>query len=298
MSKHAYLILAHKNLNQLKILLKLLDYADNDIYVHIDAKVKDFSWEPLQSICSKSNVYFLESRRDIRWGGVSMMLAELDLLDAASSKNQYEYYHLLSGQDLPIKSQKEIHHFFELNKGKEFVSFWKFKKTTPSRFKYYTLFPEGENKFVTRILNHAFKALQIIIGYRINRGITFYFGSQWFSITHSLAKYVISQREWLIKIFKNTSTCDEIFMQTLVGNSRFKNNLYVPEIASSQKEFNLSNMRLIDWNRGESIRHPWTFKIIDLEMLKKAPHLWARKFDVDIDSKIIESLESYIFRNY
>lgn len=34
---HAYLIMAHKNIQQLKILLKLLDYNENDIFIHIDA---------------------------------------------------------------------------------------------------------------------------------------------------------------------------------------------------------------------------------------------------------------------
>ncbi len=32
----------------------------------------------------------------------------------------YEYYHLLSRVDLPIKSQDDIHDFFRANQGKEF----------------------------------------------------------------------------------------------------------------------------------------------------------------------------------
>ena len=38
---HAYLIMAHKNLEQIKKLLKLLDYSQNDIYIHIDTKADD-----------------------------------------------------------------------------------------------------------------------------------------------------------------------------------------------------------------------------------------------------------------
>ena len=44
----------------------------------------------------------------------------MELLKAAI-KGNYDYYHLISGMDLPIKTQKEIHEFFENNKGKEFI---------------------------------------------------------------------------------------------------------------------------------------------------------------------------------
>ena len=39
--KHAFLIIAHNKFNQLQLLLNLLDDERNDIYVHIDKKVKD-----------------------------------------------------------------------------------------------------------------------------------------------------------------------------------------------------------------------------------------------------------------
>lgn len=52
-----------------------------------------------------------------------MVKAELLLLETASMKGPYDYYHLLSGVDLPIKSQDYIHHFFEKNKGYEFVPY-------------------------------------------------------------------------------------------------------------------------------------------------------------------------------
>ena len=38
--KHAYLIIAHQNWEQLKTLIGMLDYIDNDIYIHIDKKAK------------------------------------------------------------------------------------------------------------------------------------------------------------------------------------------------------------------------------------------------------------------
>lgn len=294
MGKHAYLILAHKNFGQLRRLVGMLDDPRNDIYIHVDAKAKEFNEADWTDAATHSRLCFIRPRRNVNWGGVSIMRAEIDLLEKASDEGNYDYMHLLSGMDLPIKSQDEIHQFFDANRGKEFINYWEFKKSTLSRFRYYTVFPEGEGRFRTRIVNHIFKGLQMAVGYRINRDVDFRFGSQWFSITGSLARYVVEKKDWLEKVFRRTSTCDEIFLPTLVWNSPFRKNLYHPEAVKSQKEVNMSNMRFIDWTRGESIRHPWTFRADDFGLLKDVPHFWARKFDENVDSEIIDLIANHI----
>lgn len=290
MGKHAYLILAHKNIGQLRKLVQMLDNPRNDIYIHVDAKLKTFNPENLKDAVKSSNLVLLPERLNVNWGGVSIMRAELALLKSALRDGIHDYYHLMSGMDLPIKTQTEIHNFFDANLGKEFINLWEFKKSTLSRFRYYTVFPEGEGQFKTRIINHIFKGIQMAVGYRINRDFNFYFGSQWFSITQQLAQYVVDNEEWLEKVFRHTSTCDEIFLPTLVCNSRFKDNLYDATPVKNQKEINLANMRFIDWSRGESVRHPWTFRSDDMELLESVPHLWARKFDETVDSEIIDKI--------
>ncbi|MBD5271435.1 MAG: beta-1,6-N-acetylglucosaminyltransferase [Bacteroides sp.] len=290
MGKHAYLILAHKNFGQLRKLIELLDDPRNDIYVHVDANARDFDPREWRQATRHSQLVFLPDRLKVNWGGVSIMRSELALLRRALADGPHDYYHLLSGMDLPLKSQDEIHAFFDRNQGKEFINLWEFKKSTLSRFRYYTIFPEGEGRFRTRIVNHIFKGLQMAVGYRINRDIDFRFGSQWFSITEPLARYVADHEEWLEKVFRNTSTCDEIFLPTLVANSPFAGQLFEPVPVSNQKEVNLSNMRFIDWSRGESIRHPWVFCAGDMALLESVPHLWARKFDETVDSEIIDKI--------
>lgn len=290
MGKHAYLILAHKNFGQLRKLIELLDHPLNDIFVHVDAKAKDFRREEWENACIHSSLCFLPRRINVNWGGVSIMRSEIALLKEATARGEYAYYHLLSGMDMPIKSQEKIHEFFAAHKGKEFVNLWEFKKSTLTRFRYYTVFPEGEGSFPTRIVNHIFKGLQMCVGYRINRNVDFHFGSQWFSITHALASYVVEKEDWLERVFRHTSTCDEIFLPTLICNSPFREHLFVKTPVKSQKEFNLSNMRFIDWTRGESIRHPWTFRAGDMPLLESVEQLWARKFDENVDSEIIDML--------
>lgn len=290
MSKHAYLILAHKNFGQLRKLIQLLDDERNDIFVHVDAKAKNFNPEEFKDTVKKSTLTFLPRRIAVNWGGVSIMRTELALLKAATQAGSYQYYHLLSGMDLPIKSQDEIHNFFDANQGKEFVSLWQFKKSTVTRFKYFTIFPEGEARFRTRIINHIFKGLQMAVGFRINKKVDFRFGSQWFSITDAFARYVVDSEQWLEHVFRHTSTCDEIFLQTLLCSSPFKQNIFDPTPLQNQANANQSNMRFIDWSRGQSVRHPWTFRLDDFPLLMSVPHLWARKFDETVDGQIIDQI--------
>lgn len=218
------------------------------------------------------------------------MRAELELLKAAAL-GSYDCYHLLSGMDLPIKSQDAIHEFFDRNAGKEFIQMWQMKKSTPSRFRYFTLFPEGAGSFGTNLLNNIFKGLQMAVGFRINRDVDFHFGSQWFSISDELAKYIIDREDWLEKVFRHTNTCDEIFLPTLVWSSPFRDKLYEPS-ESPANSIGMGNARFIDWTRGESVRHPWTFRNEDWDLLHNVPQMFARKFDESVDNEIIEKIYS------
>ena len=288
MKRHAYLILAHCRFGQLRKLVMLLDDPRNDIFIHVDRKAA-FDPAGWDSLCRHSRLTFIKDRIKVSWGGVSIMRSELALLREATQAGKYDYYHLLSGMDLPIKDQDTIHRFFDANSGKEFLNFWKFKSTTASRFNYYTLFPEGAGHFATNLLNNIFKGLQMAVGYRINRDVDFRFASQWFSITDNLARYVLTREDWLEKVFRHTNTCDEIFLATLVWNSPFRDSLYIKDETEAHI-VNESNMRFIDWTRGESIRHPWTFRAGDWDLLMSVPHFWARKFDENVDNEIIERI--------
>lgn len=287
MGRHAYLILAHTNPAQLKTLLGTLDDIRNDIYVHIDASAP-FSEEPFEGICRNATLHFIKPRIEAHWGGYSLARIELELLEAATATS-HRYYHLISGMDLPIKSQDYIHDFFDRNDGKEFINYWKIKKKNRTRFNCWSPFPEGGGYFLTNFLNNVAKGFQLLAGIKINRGIDFKYGSQWFSITDNMARYILSKKDWVRKTFRHTTTCDEVFVATLAWMSPLRENIYdSTEYEWNSTLNNTSNMRFIDWSRGPSSRHPWVFEAGDFEMLASLPHLWARKFDERKDSLIIE----------
>lgn len=80
--RHAYLIIAHKENAILENLLKLLDGGENDIYIHVDAKTKNFDFERIKEIVEHSKVVFTD-RTKVYWGDYSQVNSELVLLKAA-----------------------------------------------------------------------------------------------------------------------------------------------------------------------------------------------------------------------
>lgn len=121
MTKHAYLIMAHNEFSLLRKLILLLDDSRNDIFIHVDKKSKEFVKSSFMNLPTFSKVSFIKSDK-VTWGGYSLINCELKLLIEASN-SFHDYYHLLSGVDLPLKTQNEIHSFFELHQGEVFIFF-------------------------------------------------------------------------------------------------------------------------------------------------------------------------------
>lgn len=120
-NKHAYLIIAHNKFEQLAFLVSLLDYKYHDIYILVDKK-SNFSAEvknKITKVAKESNIYFSQECT-IHWGGYSQIEAEMKLFSWALESNDYSYFHLLSGVDLPLASNDEIYSFFEANPEKIF----------------------------------------------------------------------------------------------------------------------------------------------------------------------------------
>lgn len=278
--KHAYLILAHNNFYTLKVLLKLLDNENNDIYIHIDKKTRNVPKEEILSVVQKSNLHWVTPIKTY-WGHSSLVNAELKLIKTAILNGEYEYLHLISGVDLPLKKQSEIHKFFEDNKGKEFVGFSNFKNNYEDRVKYYYWLQKYEkNSKITAKLQEILTKFQKIL--KVNRlknsNINIQKGCQWVSITGDFAKYIIKQEKWIQKFFANTNCSDELLMQTILINSPFAKNIY-----NKNDEYK-SCLREIDWERGS----PYVWKKEDKDILLSSNNIFARKFDENVDKEIMK----------
>ncbi len=286
MNKHAYLIMAHNDFYILEKLLLLLDDARNDIYLHIDKKVKNFDFNYIKSLVKNANIYFVHPI-DVRWGSYRQILCELNLLSEAI-KVQHKYYHFISGVDLPLKSQDQIHSFFD-NSNKEFVEYDNddmIEDAFLDRIKYYHIgvnFIRSKNKFVSKFcafIRYRFINIQKKLG--VNRlkkcNMVFQKGPNWFSITHELACFIVSKKN-ILSHFKYSYCADELFVQTIVANSKYKDKIYLENGTSCLRRF-------IDWDRG----NPYVFKKDDYKALKNSNCFFARKFSSSTDKEIIDKI--------
>lgn len=288
MSKHAFLIIAHHKPNQLINLIKQIDHEDNDIYIHIDKK-SNLKSTQFETVPSKSKIFFTQ-QTSVNWGGFSQVNCELILLSTAVNNNtNYIYYHLLSGVDMILKKQKDFHLFFELHNGKEFIQFQRdhISEIKLNRVKYFYPFQEkvGDKSTFKQALYGAtngflLKIQKILNINRIKHSTkVFQMGSNWFSITDNFAKYVVEQIPSIRKQFRHTLCCDELFLQTLLINSSFKNNLYYKNFDDSL----IGNQRFIIWQKSR----PITLSTANTKDILASDLLFARKFDDELKDNLI-----------
>lgn len=294
MHMHAYLIIAHNEFEILKLLVASLDDARNDIYIHFDAKCEEL---PLLE-CMESKLYIIKDRIDVRWGDYSQIETEMCLFEYAHDMQRetsvsYQYYHLISGVDIPLKNQDYIHDFFSRNYGKEFLGFFQADVMFELKYKvqWYHLFPQNFSKVrqfnIKSLIRALFCRIQSLIGFKRNKDVVLVRGTNWASVTNDFVEFLLSRKEETYKRFNHTFCADEVYKQTLCWNSPFKEQLYNPHNEA------LGCMREINWVITENGSFLPSFTMADYKRLKESPMLFARKFDtkhIDIVKRILSEL--------
>ena len=285
--KHAFLIIAHNKYKQLQKLIDLLDDERFDIYVHIDKK------SILPTLKStKSKLYLLKNRIDVRWGDISQIECELSLFESASKRERYDYYHLISGIDLPIKSNDYIYNFFETNKGFEFINYVdesNYIRKRVGRYVLGTRYQRPKNikeKTIYYLTSHVQPILDKFYKRKF-QNTEYKMGANWASITHEFCLFLLLNKQNILKTYSHTTCTDEIYKQTLCWNSKFKKNLYDSNYGYK------GCVRLIDWKRG----NPYTWGQYledDKEIITKSEALFVRKIDAYKYPGIVNFIEKEI----
>lgn len=269
MNKNCILILAHKNHNQIMRLINHLK-TDFDLYVHIDKRNK-------LNIKSFDNVNVYNKFKTYH-GDVSLVIATLFLIREAYKSN-YDRYIFISGQDIPLKTNKEIIDFF--NTSKEYISYESINNT------------EAIYKEMSfRLNSYNFGKLYRLIFHRNIRELlssfplikrhtpeNIYYGSQWWNLTNNAIKYILDYTDknpQFLKRFNYTWGSDEFYFQSILLNSEFKHNCIN------------DCLRYIVWSGGA----PFNLEMKDYNNIKNNinNNLFARKFDENIDNDIIDKL--------
>ena len=286
----AYIILVHKQPEQLYRLVRRLDDNMSTFFIHIDKTKSAADFNNLSDFGSK--VQFIE-REASSWGGIGIVLAILNGFKAIKAfDKKIERIILLSGQDYPIKSNDYINHFFNTSPYSVFIEYW----TMPNfkvwkdrggmfRINKYFLGLKTSQKYTAKAINFLgilFPFLQRKLPYNLKA----YCGWMWWTIDDYTLDYILnflSDHPQYLKYHKYTFVPDEFFFQTILLNSADK------KLLASMTN---NNTRFIQWKEGKG--HPETLRIHDLQNIMQSDKLFARKVDPLKDEIIIDKIDDYL----
>lgn len=296
MEKHAVLIMVHKNTYVLKKNLELIDSPFVDIFIHVDKKCNDFNFDYYKEKVKKSKLIYVMPRLDVRWGAFSQISCELAVMEAAYQKDNYKYFHLISGEDLMIMPLNRI--LDKCSDNKIFLEYGEVNKNSIEGRKVYQRISvnhvlirsiRSNNWLVqygSRTINKFYAELQSALGRDLvkKKGIKLRYGSNWFSLPQDVVEYILNSKYLINDYFSKGWLVDELFIQTLIANKKE----FVTRLCSS-------NMRKIKWLAGKQA-HPYVWKVTDFDEIINSNDFFARKFDENIDKRIINKIFEYIKR--
>lgn len=278
--KHAYLIMAHEQFEVLKLLVASLDDPRNDIYIHFDRKVKH-----VPSLSTRnSRLFVLEDRVRVIWGDVSQIKAEYALFKAAYSEGEYGYYHLISGIHFPLKSQDEIHSYFDTVQGKcvmrcESLS----QEEIDMRFGYYHFFLKhliDRRRWVNKLYHLGWRfMLSVQKRMGIRRDTSFVHGkaSQWCSLTEDAVGLLLNFEKDSLKNFSRSFCSDEFFVRSVIDGK--------VDICDDDR---ICYVEFVNTT-------PKKFSLADYGILMDSGAFFARKFsdrNIDLCEKIINTIKT------
>lgn len=272
--KQAILITAYKNYNHLEEIINFFD-ADFNLYIHIDKKSK-ISKKELHHLLSSKTVQLVSSKYVVNWGGFNHLQSILYLSEQALKNPLNSYFHLISGQDYPIKKASYFRSFFD-NKREEHIEFFSIPNSGLNgnggleRIEYFNFYDilnakiPYQNKSIKSIIN-----LQKKLNFKRPISLKMpkiYGGSTWWSLSRDCLNYVIEFTKlnaFVLRRFNHTLCSEEFYFQTVIMNSIFS------------KKVVGNNLRYIDWHARNG-SEPAFLDNSDYEKLIKSDAFFARK---------------------
>ena len=293
--KQAILILAHGNYPHLIRLINQLD-SNFHVYIHLDRK-HSFSKQELITLSNLTVVKGVFIKYKINWAGFNMLKAILFLLKKAVVDEENRYFHLLSGQDYPIKPVAGFIKFMEKNNGKEFLEYHTLPYSgwdngTYSRYEYFffhDLFNYRKEKGYRWIL----KALNFQMKWKIRRKIpdhfeTIYGGCCWFTLSRDCIRYVLEythKQPAFYRRLKYTFAPEETYLHSVILNSPFKDHVVK------------MSLRYVDW-RYRNGNYPANLDESDFESLCATDAFFARKFKEGISNGLMNLIDDRLLKTH
>lgn len=262
-----FILLTHTKPAQILRLIDRLDrmFEQPPIVIH-----HDFSKTPLTTAGLPDNVSFVVPSFATGWGGLSVVEAAI-----AAIRQMYrsppgpDWFVLLSGSDYPIKPASHLR-----------------RQLSASPFDAYIHHELIDPNALTRYWHHlCYKYyFQSNPGMELPFSENFrcYAGEFWFSANRRAAQYILdfhATRPALAAYYAKLPVVDESYFQCILANA--------PGLRLCNDP-----LRCIDWSANEA--HPKTLGMADLPALLASAAPFARKFDIDADTAILDALDREI----
>lgn len=235
MYSKVYFILAHKKPVQLKTLISLLQDGKSFFFIHLDKNVDIHLFESIQQM---EGCYFIKKREQSRWGGFGIVQATLngmmEIQDFMKVHHDTANYHciLLSGEDMPLKTNAKIHAFLENKPETSYIHYWKLpyeKWWNGGLFRFESLYVFDYNKHPKAHywLNKTIRKLKLDFLFPIHRikknypDLEFYGSSQWMILSENLMRSIVDESNnnpQFKQFFKQVLLSDELYIITLIQN--------------------------------------------------------------------------------
>lgn len=236
--KIAYLILCHTDPNHIKRLTnKITKDSGNEAFVHVDGKSDIAPFE--HALKDNAHVHMIKQRFNVYWGGYASIEATIALFREALSTGSFDRFVIIQGLEYPIKTNQEIHAFFEANADKEFILAQNISDCrNPKETHKYSLYWPLDNvhrsligKTICTLNYRLFLKSGIIPHFKKNyarsatgKEMAIHQGCAQFSVTRQLAEYIVNfhdENADFNRYFKTMYAPDEAYFHTIVYNSPF-----------------------------------------------------------------------------
>ena len=268
----------------------LSTYNENTIIIHVDKKsnFEDFEFLNLP------NVIFIEDRVDVRWGTVTQINATLKLMECANTY-QYDYFFLISGDDIPAMSNARINELLSSHDGEEFIHYQDQRNSYVDpvlrvKYLYPAVFFNRDSSLANSLLRNLFKLTKDFFylnkKYIKNKNNLpkVYKSTNWFTLTKPSVEFIIEylmNNPSFISLFDKSLCADEVFFHTILKLNK--------SIKIYENIYSMNNaLRYIDWVSGP--QYPKVLTENDSDKIIRSNCFFARKIDADADDEFMNTL--------
>lgn len=314
MSRFVYLIVSHTNPGQVLRLATAITNASpgSQIAIHHD---------PSKSRLDSPNlpkVHLVPNPLSVEWGAYSQIEMLLHSLRWISANLDFDWVVVISGQDYPTQSLAQFETRLASSRYDAFIRYFRiddpghwprdvgarryyFRYVSVPRFRYYYRLPEALKRFLGKTktwFNESQSLVRILtlprglhtkVGIRrifrpFNERFVCYGGWDWFNLNRRCVDTILKDAEGKPEIFayyRGTLLPSESLIHSLLANN---------------DRINVFNdaCRFVHWGEKRHATSPEIIRCKDLHLVLESGEPFARKFDINIDSTVLDRLDARI----